>query len=437
MKPLPSILKRLTRSLVVSWLIWNIAILGSLWWVVSHEVDEILDDELMESAQILSGLLSLDIDRLRARNGQALTLPAPNHNERLIWQIVDAHGVLVLRSHKAPDTPLAPPSLRGFSATNPAWRIYGQGLADGAEWTLLVGQDMAERDEISAEVSQYTAATALAIGLVILLWLRLVLRREFAPLREFSETVRAYDPLGGRIDTLPPANREEIEPMQHAIHTLGSRLAQRLASERAFSAHAAHALRTPLAGLDTQLAIALREVTPEACPRIEKARQAATRLQRVVKALLVLFRSGSEPQYQDFELSELTSALHFDGVSVQVAANDHLRADPDLLMAALTNLIENAAHHQASQMGIEVTHNPDGHPSCHITLRDNGSGIPPERLAELQQALQQQDYSRLSGLGLMLADMVARAHGGRLRLASDGLGCTTILEIAQPGLPGH
>lgn len=442
MKAVPSILRRVSHSLVASWLVWSIAILGSLWWVVSHEVGEILDDELMESAQILSGLLAFDLDKLRTNGGQALSLPAAKHDERLIWQVLNARNEIVLRSHKAPDTALAPAGLSGFSDAAIAWRVYGLPLTEEDGWTLLVGQEAAERAEVSLELSQYTAATALTLGLVILLWLRLMLRREFAPLREFSEAVRAYDPLAAQACGLPPVEREELEPMRHAIDSLGSRLAQRIASERAFSAHAAHALRTPLAGLDAQLAIALHELPPAARPRIEKARQAATRLQRVVKALLVLFRSGSEPQWQTFLLADLTAALHFEGLAVQVAANDSLHADPDLLMAALTNLIENAAHHQASQVWIEVTHNQDvradgrtdGHAHCHITLRDNGSGIAPERLAELQQALQRQDYARLSGLGLMLADMVARAHGGRLLLAGDARGCITILEIARPDL---
>ena len=80
--------------------------------------------------------------------------------------------------------------------------------------------------------------------------------------------------------------------MHDAISALGERLARRVANERAFSAHAAHALRTPLAGIDTQLAVAQREAPASLQPRLARVREAAGRLTRVVSALLALFRSG-------------------------------------------------------------------------------------------------------------------------------------------------
>ena len=64
-----------------------------------------------------------------------------------------------------------------------------------------------------------------------------------------------------------------------------------MAHERAFTAHAAHALRTPLAGMDAQLAVALREAPLALQPRLQRVREASGRLQRVLAALLTLFRS--------------------------------------------------------------------------------------------------------------------------------------------------
>ncbi|MBK9362956.1 MAG: hypothetical protein IPM99_18555 [Rubrivivax sp.] len=60
--------------------------------------------------------------------------------------------------------------------------------------------------------------------------------------------------------------------MHDAIEALGERLARRVANERAFGAHSAHALRTPLAGIDLQLAVAEREAPPALQPRLARAR---------------------------------------------------------------------------------------------------------------------------------------------------------------------
>src|SRR5512134_193270 len=99
-------------------------------------------------------------------------------------------------------------------------------------------------------------------------WLRLRVRRELQPLQTLSERLRMHDPLA-RSPLLGAAERAELAPVHAAIDALGQRLADRVAQERAFATHAAHALRTPLAGMDAQLAVALREVAPEHQPRLQ------------------------------------------------------------------------------------------------------------------------------------------------------------------------
>ena len=66
-----------------------------------------------------------------------------------------------------------------------------------------------------------------------------------------------------------------------------------------------------------------------------------------------------------------------------------------------------------------------------LTVHDDGPGVTPERLQALQRALDTQDYAGCTGLGLMLADMVARAHGGALTLDGAGPGFTARLRL-QP-----
>ena len=213
--------------------------------------------------------------------------------------------------------------------------------------------------------------------------------------------------------------------MRDAIEELGQRLARRVANERAFSAHAAHALRTPLAGMDAQLAVALREAGPEVQPRLLRTREAAARLRRVVTALLTLFRSGVDLQWQPVDVAALLLRLPVDGLELALQSEASVHADPDLLAAALINLLDNALRHGARHVNVELE-------DQRIRLLDDGRGVGPERLAELQQALAEQQYEGRMGLGLMLADMVARAHGGSLVLLARQGGFGVELHLGPP-----
>lgn len=221
--------------------------------------------------------------------------------------------------------------------------------------------------------------------------------------------------------------------MHTAIVDLGQRLAQRVASERAFSAHAAHALRTPLAGMDAQLAVALRECPPELMPRLKLTREAAGRLRRVVTALLTMFRSGGDVHWQPVELDALMERLPVDGLAITVAASAPLQADPDLLAAALMNLLDNAVRHQARTVQVTVAVDEAG---ATITLQDDGSGLEATQRQAMQAALDAQQYEGQVGLGLLLADRVARAHHGSLTLLDSAQGCRVQVRLGLPtGVP--
>jgi signal transduction histidine kinase len=100
-----------------------------------------------------------------------------------------------------------------------------------------------------------------AWGLGVALAVGLAAQHEVDELLDESLALARYEPLPPGTP-LAPATHAELQAVQDAITALGRRLSQRVASERAFTAHAAHALRTPLAGIDTQLAVALREAPP-------------------------------------------------------------------------------------------------------------------------------------------------------------------------------
>jgi nitrogen-specific signal transduction histidine kinase len=63
---------------------------------------------------------------------------------------------------------------------------------------------------------------------------------------------------------------------------------------------------------------------------------------------------------------------------------------------------------------------------------DDGPGVSPARREQLAQALAEERYADTGGLGLMLADRVARAHGGRVTLPVVARGFAVVMNLGPP-----
>ena len=440
MKAATSIRGRLLRTHLVWSLLWGLALSVAVWTAVQHEVDELMDDTLQSAAEGLIGPLVQPMwVQAGAAGGPAVTAtaaaatalaaaqtaPGVRHGgPRFVWQVVGRgpQAPVVALAPGAPAQALRSTPSPGFGDL-PGWRVYG--LALGVDGHMLyVAQSHDERVEAKIELGLTALLAGLPLALLSLLWLNAHVRHDLQPLQALSARLATHDPLQPG-STLGVAAHEELRPVHAAIDALAARLAHRVAHERAFAAHAAHALRTPLAGIDAQLAVALREAPLALQPRLQRLRGAAERLQRVVVALLAMFRSGAEVQRQPLHLAALAARLPLPGLTLRVEPGAPLSADADLLTAALLNLLDNAQQHGAHTVTL-ATPEPGV-----LTVHDDGRGVDAVRRAALQQALDAQDYAGRTGLGLMLADLVARAHGGALSLPACGAGFIARLDLSR------
>lgn len=428
---IPSIRSRLANALTAWAVVWGLAVGSAVWFAAADEVDELLDDVLKSSATLLAAMTadSAVVSAIAsASGGVAADGSAPAIGDAgldsFAWQVVAADGRVSLRSLRAPATAWRALSTPGFSDIAD-WRLYGVALATDGRM-LYTAQTMQERQQARAETALSAVLAALAVGLLVHVWLRSRVRAELEPLQTLSQRLATFDfdaddATSTRL--LGPAERRELQPVHQALEALMLRLAARVETERAFSAHAAHALRTPLAGIDAQLAVALRECPPALSARLQRVRDASTRLQGVVAALLGLFRTGSQVRRSAVDVASLLARLPAAGLQVLVEPGTQVNADADLLAVALVNLLDNALRHGAGQVTVSLCA-----PGC-LRLADDGPGMAAERRVALQAALDAQAYERSTGLGLMLADRVARAHGGRLRLHDIGHGFAVALEL--------
>lgn len=421
----PSIASRLGRALALWALVWGAAVGIAVWLAAASEVDELLDQGLMSSAALLSALPgSLGVAQASAGPGPAgsVTGTGTGANDdaagaaarpdalpkNFAWQLVASDGRLLQRSSLAPAQPWHATPRAGFSNQD-GWRLYGLAVpaGDGPTHTLYAAQTRSERSEVRAEVGLSAALSALAVGLLGQIWLRARVRAELQPLQRLTDRLGQLDfGAGDSQARLGVAERRELAPVHAAVDGLMTRLSGRIGNERAFTAHAAHALRTPLAGIDAQLALALRDASPQLGVRLQRVRDAAGRLQGVVAALLGLFRAGTALDRVPVSLPDLLARLPTASLAV-----------------ALMNLLDNSQRHGASQAHVCLT------AAQTLRVHDDGPGVDVAQRQRLQQAMDQQAYEGHTGLGMMLADRVARAHGGSVVLSEVRSGFAVELKL--------
>ena len=114
-------------------------------------------------------------------------------------------------------------------------------------------------------------------------------------------------------------------------------------------------------------------------------------------------------------------------IDVDVPADVSVRADVLRLTQVLTNLLSNAVKH--SPRGGTVTVDATSDIDVVIRVMDEGPGVPNELVPRVFTRYARGPRSTGLGLGLYLAERIARAHGGSLTLDSSSTGATFTLRL--------
>jgi len=109
--------------------------------------------------------------------------------------------------------------------------------------------------------------------------------------------------------------------------------------------------------------------------------------------------------------------------------------DPDRIFQIFQNLLSNALKYAPSGGQILVRiESTDDH--AHVSIRDQGIGVAPESLPHLfdrfYRAPSTAGEARGLGLGLAIARGLVEAHGGRIRVDSNGLGRGATVTFTLP-----
>lgn len=237
-----------------------------------------------------------------------------------------------------------------------------------------------------------------------------------------------------RADDLAPLDPErvpeELAPVVAAFNGLLAKAGEGAAARQDFLANVAHQLRTPLAGLNTQLEwLRAHHARAETEQSLQLMTSATERMIRQTNQLLSLARA--EPlHFEKARLEPLAlDALIQDAIQVFVeqAARKgidigfdlqpvRIRGDRFLLRDLIDNLIDNALRYTPAGGRVTVACAADTvRGGGVLSVEDNGPGIPPgQRQHIFTRYVRLDDKTHGSGLGLAIVRDIAQVHGAAL-----------------------
>lgn len=444
--------------LLATTLVWGLGMA----WIYSgskKELERVLDARLEEATRMVNSLIeSSDFTVTNGVSGVRVpnrsTAPVSSVTDfKLACQVWSIDGRLVGRSSAAPTTQLTQ-SKSGFTnqeINGTHWRVYAREDRERGV-RVLVGDNIAHRERLVRELIWGLAIPGLVVLAVLsgLIWI--AIREALAPLSRLSQIVGTRSG-----DELEPivigSTAREVRPVVDALNGLLEKVIVAREHERSMTAFAAHELRTPLAGLRTQVQIALATADPEMRDAaLKNALVAADRTTRMARQLLSLAQidAGDKQPPQEWvdagaRLRAICDELRTKENATPVAIAEALfgcriKVNPDAFHVAARNLAENAIQHSRSgEPPRWVLKRADT--AIHLALEDDGPGIPEDELGMVTKRFFRGRYKSAvgSGLGLAIAETALAKDGASLRLENrregHGLSAQIVLDAARVALP--
>lgn len=410
-----------------------------------EEIDDRLDEELEEvHAAARTDHLQHWIDRAVA---------ASRADQKLMVEVLDAHGRVVARSEhvpgcreEVPDEIAKGNGLRYWELRHPESRSGAIHLR-GAErrfgtQTLCVAQSMKQVQRWLWNLRGTLAASLVLISLLGALAAWWVAARALRPIAEIAARARS---LGALPDGSLPrtGSGDEVDRLAAVLNDLLQRIRAEVLHARRLTADVAHALRTPLTVIRGNLELLIGRADGSQVDGLESSLEQVDELARLVNQLLLLekLESGGpdERKRERVDVLRLARGLvdHQRVIADERAVELRLHgeaavvdADPAQIRQAIANLVDNALRHTPSGGTVDVEVGPQNGRAS-VRVADSGCGIAPGDLERVFERFYStaEDLARGTGLGLPIARAIARAHGGDVTASSPG---GAVLRLVLP-----
>ena len=423
----------------------------------THEVEELFDAQLGQSARVLIGLLGASQGQIPTEQlAQALLETSGEHpklghryESKLAFQVRNAEGRVIARSFNVPPLTAADwkPGFADLQQAQHQWRSYVLESPDSG-LAVWVGERSDVRGELVDKIVRGTLVPDL-LGiplLVLLVWF--AIGSGLKPLDELGHLIRLREPNSLQpivLSDLP----QELEPVQAALNRMLEQLHQLLAREQRFIADAAHELRTPLAVLKIHAENAMQANEPaERDQALQHLRRGVERATRLISQMLTLARLADDQQRQRVPVALLQSCRDAVAELLPLA----LRRDQELELVSDGSLPEQVEMEPGSLgmllqnlVGNAIQHTPDGgrilislqQQADQLVLRveDSGSGVAPADRERLLERFHTQGNSQGAGLGLSIVQRIIERHQGSLLLGDSPLGGLLVQASFPLGTP--
>ncbi len=315
----------------------------------------------------------------------------------------------------------------------------------GGGWVqILLGETREARSELSWRLTLNAVWPVAGVSLCAFVLILFAVRSAFLPLRAVERDLTER----GAADLAPIAGPvpREVSSLVSALNDFMERLDATLSTMRAFTADAAHQLRTPLMAMRAQSEVALDEATaPKAIDRLRRIHLNAVSASNLANQLLAdattfhSLRSGAR-ETLDLRgvIAETTTRLNLEHdqpggasrLSLELARDAvPVHAEPIALREMIRNLIENALVHTDGAVDIRLMRRNG---QALLLVEDRGQGIADaDKRAVFGRFVRGRTEASGSGLGLAIARSVAASFAGRIRLLDRPGGGLTV-EVALP-----
>lgn len=324
---------------------------------------------------------------------------------------------------------------------------------------VRVGFTATEVNRLIWRIRLMVLAGGVIAFVVIIFVSRLVAARISRPIVEIAGIV-AEIKAGDLGRELPVRSQDEIGRLAELINEMTSKVRQdieqlqkleRFRSE--FLGNVSHELRTPIFSLKGFLETLLEGAIND--PKVnrtftEKAYHHASRLDTLLTDLIEISRIESGEMKMSFRYFDTVAFLE----TVREDFSDEARkkdqklvlqaqfpemlafGDKERLHEALGNIVNNAIKYSPKGATI-ILGSIEKERTVHISVTDNGPGIPEEHLSRIFERFYRVDKNRSrevggTGLGLAIAKHIVEAHGSRITVASEvGKGSTFTFALKK------
>lgn len=312
---------------------------------------------------------------------------------------------------------------------------------DDREGTFVVANRISvQREEIWTSAGIF-AATSFGVLLLAAVAGYLVSGRLMRPLGELREATESITPDDLEMRVTVPETDDDVAALARTFNTMLDRIDDGFIEQRRFMSDVSHELRTPLTiirgtfettdATDPDDVAESRQIALEEVERMDKL---VTDLSTLAKSRRPDFIRTAPVDLEQFGSRVLARIEHLGTRDwmLESDARGTVLADSDRLIQAVVQLAANAVRFSAegSRIRLRVTtigRRPlpgtadAGSRSILISLRDEGAGIPTDRLDTIFERFVQVDSGSSvsgSGLGLSIVRAIAEGHGGRVHVDS-------------------